>query len=516
MRVTNSMINMHSQTNINSVKNMVDLYNDQMTNQNKISKPSDDPVIAIRSLRLRDSLNEVSQYVEKNIPDAESWLEVTETSLNNMEEILDDIYDNCVYGSTGTLTTEDRNTLLENLEKLVEQLYSEGNTDYAGRTVFTGYKTNQTLTFQEDEASPHYSITENLDISDLTRKSFFTNELIPPATDAEIAAGYPLEDQQEEVVVDRIRFAYDKLVEGQIPTITIGDENLDGMEVTYTDENGATITSNVTLTEITYDDWATADFEIAPDQAYYIAEFGEVILGSAVADTIRVQAAADKNLAIKVTYEKKGFEAGDVRPEMYFDCTDITDPLHPINYKREVQDISYTISANLNMQVNTQAGEDGILNTSIARDVDELMDAVTRAQNAEDKVNQIEAMLRNTKYADDESQAALNQWLDAAKKEQTLAEEHLKVLFTDGITLFQNYKNVVDLAKTDVGSRDNRLQLVKNRMTTQQSTIKTLISKNEDREMSDILIDYKAAYTAYESSLSAASKANETNLLNYL
>ena len=52
MRVTNSMINMHSQTNINGVKNMVDLYNDQMTHQNKISKPSDDPVIAIRSLRL--------------------------------------------------------------------------------------------------------------------------------------------------------------------------------------------------------------------------------------------------------------------------------------------------------------------------------------------------------------------------------------------------------------------------------------------------------------------------------
>lgn len=516
MRVTNSMISMHSQTNINSVKNMVDLYNDQMTNQNKISKPSDDPVIAIRSLRLRDSLNEVSQYVDKNIPDAESWLEVTETSLNNMEEIIDDIYDNCVYGSTGTLTTEDRNTLLENLEKLVEQLYAEGNTDYAGRTVFTGYKTNQTLTFQQDEATPHYSITEKMDITDLTSKSFFTNELILPATDAEIMAGYPLEKQQQEVVVDRIRFAYDKLVEGQMPTITIGGQNLDGMAVSYVDENGATVNSNVTLTEITYDDWAAADFEIAPDQAYYIAESGEVVLGSAVSDSIRTQAAADKQLAIEVSYEKKGFESGDVRPEMYFDCVDITDPLHPVNYTREVQDIAYTISANLDMQVNTRAGEDGVLSTSIARDVDELMDAVTRAQNAEDKVGRIEAMLRNTKYVDEESQAALNQWLEAAKKEQALAEENLKTLFSDGITLFQNYKNVVDLAKTDVGSRDNRLQLVKNRMTTQQATIKTLISKNEDREISDILIDYKAAYTAYESSLSAASKANETNLLNYL
>ena len=516
MRVTNSMINMHSQTNINSVKNMVDLYNDQMTSQNKISKPSDDPVIAIRSLRLRDSLNEVSQYVEKNIPDAESWLEVTETSLNNMEEMLNDIYDSCVYGSTGTLTTEDRNTLLENLSKLVEQLYSEGNTDYAGRTVFTGFKTNTTLTFQTDDTVSHYSIKEKMDIKDLTNKSFFTNELTLPATDAEIAAGYPLEEQQKEVVVDRIRFAYDKLQEGVVPTIKVGEQNLNGMPVSYTDKNGTIIKSNVVLTEITYDDWAAADFKINPDQAYYMAETGEVILGRAVADAIRTQAAADKQFAIEVTYEKKGFDAGDVRPEMYFDCIDITDSLHPVNYTREAQDVSYTISANLNMQVNTQAGEDGILSTSIARDVDELMDVVRRAQNAQEKVSQIETMLRNAKYADEKSQAALNQWLDAAKKEQTLADEHLKKSFSDGITLFQNYKDVVDLAKTDVGSRDNRLKLVKNRMETQQSTIKTLISKNEDREMSDILIDYKAAYTAYESSLSAASKASSTSLLDYL
>ena len=88
MRITNSMITLHSQNNINTTKGLVDTYNDQMTSQKKISKPSDDPVVAIRSLRLRDSLNEVEQYTDKNIPDAESWLEVTETSLSNMSNIL--------------------------------------------------------------------------------------------------------------------------------------------------------------------------------------------------------------------------------------------------------------------------------------------------------------------------------------------------------------------------------------------------------------------------------------------
>lgn len=516
MRVTNSMISMHSKTNINGVKGLVDLYNDQMTNQNKISKPSDDPVIAIRSLRLKDSLNEVSQYVEKNIPDAESWMEVTETSLNNMEGILDDIYESCVYGATTTLTTDDRNTLLKSLEKLVQQLYAEGDSDYAGRTVFTGYKTNKTLTFQKEEPLSRYSITEKLDISDLTQKSFFTNTLTLPATDAEIQAGFDLENQMEEVTVDRIRLAYNNLEEGQIPVIKVDGAELAGMPVSYEDENGTTVNTTVNVQSISYEDWEENDFALNPEDVLFIPETGELILGSAVSAQIRAGAAADSNYQIEVTYDKQGFSKGEVRPEMYFDCTDITDPAHPVDYTRQDQDISYTISANLNMKVNTQAGEDGILSTSIARDVDELMDAVTKAQNANDKVEKIEAMLKNTKYADDDSQAALNQWLEAAKKEQTLANENLKKLFSNGITLFQNYKQTVDLAKTDVGSRDNRLELVKTRMTTQQSTIKTLISKNEDREMSDILIDYKAAYTAYESALSAASKANTITLLDYL
>ena len=41
-----------------------------MTSQKKISRPSDDPVIAIRALRLRSSLSQINQYYEKNIPDA--------------------------------------------------------------------------------------------------------------------------------------------------------------------------------------------------------------------------------------------------------------------------------------------------------------------------------------------------------------------------------------------------------------------------------------------------------------
>ena len=71
MRVTNTMIMNNSANNMNINKSNVDTLNNQMSSQKKISRPSDDPVIAIRALRLRSTLSEIDQYYEKNIPDAE-------------------------------------------------------------------------------------------------------------------------------------------------------------------------------------------------------------------------------------------------------------------------------------------------------------------------------------------------------------------------------------------------------------------------------------------------------------
>ena len=85
MRVTNNMITSNTKSNINANKVLVDKYNTQMTTQKKINKPSDDPVIAIRSLRMQTSLSHIDQYLNNNISDANSWLNVTDTALENYE-----------------------------------------------------------------------------------------------------------------------------------------------------------------------------------------------------------------------------------------------------------------------------------------------------------------------------------------------------------------------------------------------------------------------------------------------
>ena len=151
MRITNNMMLNTTSSNINGNKLNVNNLNNQMSSQKKIQRPSEDPVIAIRALRLRSTLSQINQYYEKNIPDAQTWLEVTETAFKNMNKILKDVRTQCVTGTNSYLTADDRSTILKSLTALKSQLYSEGNSDDAGRTVFTGFKTNSQLTFMEDE-----------------------------------------------------------------------------------------------------------------------------------------------------------------------------------------------------------------------------------------------------------------------------------------------------------------------------------------------------------------------------
>ena len=64
MRITNKIMQNNSLTNINNNKVQQDKLSTQMETGKKITRPSDDPVIAIRALRLRSTRSEVTQYCD--------------------------------------------------------------------------------------------------------------------------------------------------------------------------------------------------------------------------------------------------------------------------------------------------------------------------------------------------------------------------------------------------------------------------------------------------------------------
>ena len=111
MRITNKIMQNNNLANINTNKILQDKLSTQMSSEKKISRPSDDPVVAIRALRLRSNVTEVTQYYSKNIPDADSWLNVTEEAIKNLAEVITAMQKQCTKGSNGDLKTSDRFSL---------------------------------------------------------------------------------------------------------------------------------------------------------------------------------------------------------------------------------------------------------------------------------------------------------------------------------------------------------------------------------------------------------------------
>lgn len=523
MRVTNNMITSNTKSNINANKVLVDKYNTQMTTQKKINKPSDDPVIAIRSLRMQTSLSHIDQYLNNNISDANSWLNVTDTALENMKTILTDVRSLCVKGATDTLKEDDRRTILNQLKSLSDQIYAEGNADFSGRTVFTGYRTTEQLTFKTDEETTSYTIDQKLSYKDISEARYTYGSVDVP-TDATNSFDETISIGEN--TYDRLRLAYGKIngkdnsdgtgaidpISSMSYTTAAGKKvELDLAQGKFVDENGAE-TGKFTMYE-SKEEWLKAnngEAKVEDTDMVFIKDTGEMILGKDLSNTLKREKAD-----LSITYTKNGFDAGEVRPEYYYDCKMKTpDMQEAVQYTKEDQPINFEISSGIMLAANTQASD--VLSTDIGRDMTEMMTLVSASTQAHDKVSRIEKMMSMDKYSDEESQKKLQTYLDAANKEATYADDNLSKTYQQFISNFDGYLNKVNVAHTNVGGLQQRVELTKTRVENQKETVEELKSNNDNRDISDIIIDYYAAYNAYTSSLTAASKVGSQTLLNYL
>lgn len=142
MRITQGMITEAFMRNLSyNLKNLNDKEN-MLSSGKRIRRPSDDPVSAVLAMRIRNTLSGIEQY-NKNVNDALTWLENTESALANTGDILQRIRELTVNAANGTLTPQDRQTILDEVSQLKLQLLQEANTSYNNRYLFGGYATDQ-------------------------------------------------------------------------------------------------------------------------------------------------------------------------------------------------------------------------------------------------------------------------------------------------------------------------------------------------------------------------------------
>lgn len=508
MRITNKVMQNNALVNINRNKEIQDNLNTQIATGKKVNKPSEDPVVAIRALRLRSDVDQITQYLKKNVPDAISWLNLTETSIKTTISVLEDMIEKCERGASDQLKTEDRQTIIDSLNELYKEIYDTGNADYAGRYIFTGFRTGTSLTFEE-QTTQKFEITELFDRNDLEQQSYIDtanllelNEVNYTGTNADNAA--IIDQDISQVDYFRCRLSYRDL-DGDMPTVKI-----DGADQTVT----------------VVDDPAAAykQAQDDPDAVIFVPSTGELLFGSNVYDSIQRD-----NSQLSVSYSKTDWEKGDLRPQHYFYC-ETDDPTgaldsdgNPlrITYNPDYlegrsigQAIEYQVGFSQSIQVNTYAED--IYKHGIGRDVMEITDLANRLTEIENMKIKLESMSKDTDNYSDEDRAAIALDLEAAEKAESMVKDQLQKKFKNYISKMQSYLDTANEALTIAGNRSARLDLVNNRLTDQKETFDNLKSDNEDADETEVAVNLSSAELSYDAALMATGRMIQTTLLNYL
>jgi flagellar hook-associated protein 3 FlgL len=126
--------------NINNNMSLMQKYQDQLSSGRRILNLSDDPIGIMASMDAKLKLRKLDMH-NASIGDAKSWLAQTETSLNELNDVLSQVYENTVNAANGTMTTEDKQATAKLIEQLRQHVVQIGNASYGGRYIFGGYNT---------------------------------------------------------------------------------------------------------------------------------------------------------------------------------------------------------------------------------------------------------------------------------------------------------------------------------------------------------------------------------------
>lgn len=579
MRMTNKIMRNNSAYNINQNKILQDKLTNQMTTQSKIVRPSDDPVVAIRALRLRSNVTTVTQYNDKNAADADQWLALTADAMNTVDEVLTDLYKQATTAPNKYQTSSELRILLSQMKQLTAEFYSCANVDYAGRFVFSGYRTDLPVTFTEEDIKDmkdhpvSYNIDESFGFQDISRVSYTDHDKLvenlngnPTGTGPATAPGMPPNTSYEQSVVNstmyRFRLSYNSLdslgteVEDENGDMVSAGRMLsftmpDGTEVRVkadTDATGAVVrnadgTPALIQVDAAGNPIAAPAFDVTEysdqEAAYkaiadgtctgiaYIPTSGELVFSKDFYDKNFSESVFNTSrTGFQVNYDKSTWKNGDINPVHYFKCVETknlaapgeTPDLRKTAYntqREEGRNQDIYYDVGYNQQIQVNTRADEIFTHNVQRDMDDFDHYLKQLEDIEAVEQNLEAKRKDWPEDSDEYKD-LTLRLEGVKKAATYIRDDIHTKFENQITKYQKYMDDSRVAMTDNATRRSRLELVSTRLTNQKATFKELQQDNEGIDITEVAVELTASELTYNAALMATGKIMQTNLMNYI
>lgn len=337
MRVTNAMLSNNMMLGLNKNMNHLNTLYDQMNSLKKIQRPSDDPIILGRSLKLRLNVLETEQY-KTNVGEAKSWMEISENAIDNTHEIYKNIRDQYVQASNGPLGTEDRKKIMETVKQLKNQIVQESNANYAGRNVFGGYKTDQKVLF-----------------------------------DKAVEKADPIKFEQ-------------KFTQDDLEAVTYTEKEYYRIRLPYGDvDDGVTVDGNPVPNRNSTD----LDAPPTPDKSYYHPEGDDMYFmkdtGELIISKEKYDEMMENGVEVTINYEKTNFKVGDPNPEVFFNVQDPKATEFTYTSLKDSQKIEYEIGIGTKLDINVLGKN--VFDPYSLRDIDEIITILEKYDEIEEDIN---------------------------------------------------------------------------------------------------------------------------------
>lgn len=139
-RITNNMIINNFLANFTRSQKSLNKYMEQLTTREKFSRISDEPIYAVKAMKLETILQFNEKYIE-NAEEGINWLNVTDKALDDVVKTLRKLRDSAVRAANGSLTPDDRQKIQQEVLQLKEHLIDVANSRYGNAYIFNGTET---------------------------------------------------------------------------------------------------------------------------------------------------------------------------------------------------------------------------------------------------------------------------------------------------------------------------------------------------------------------------------------
>lgn len=140
MRISTGLFSRNFLLNIQKLQEEIFWNNQRIATAKRLQKPSDDPIGTSMAIELRNNIRENEQYI-KNTEDAIAWLNSTHIAVDHFINLLSRAQEIGVYAASDTISAEERKTLGEEINQILEEFVATANTKIKGKYIFGGFQT---------------------------------------------------------------------------------------------------------------------------------------------------------------------------------------------------------------------------------------------------------------------------------------------------------------------------------------------------------------------------------------